>query len=499
MRTTHKRLFSFEKVTRRVEITILSDTKLFIMKKLLLSALSALFLSFSSAGQTTLFQDDFESGNSNWSFNGSGDNAWIVNNTYFGGGFVTDTPNQPGGNTNYMHIMSGLGCSFLNACNANFDTGSASLQNADLATGVDASAASSVSLEFWYLCMGAAGTSYGTAHVSVDGGATWALVGTYAGVSSWTQETIDLSAQAAGQSDVRVRFQWTNGGSGLDPAFAVDDVTISAMMGGGGSNAISTTNDVSPAAWCEGTTTSVTVNFTATGTYTAGNVYTAEISDATGSFASPTAIGNLSSTVSGVLTIPCTVPGTLPAGTGYRIRVLSTNPSVTGSDNGADLVISSAPTVTQDPFTQVCVYDQLFALTGGAPAGGTYTGPGVVAGAFDPGTAGVGTHTIVYTYTDGTGCSNTAQQALVVDACASIAIKESNKMAVYPNPTKGELVVSGSNQYDELLVFDIYNRLLVKFYKSSSNRYDLSVLPRGVFIVKIRNANKEESFRVLKL
>ena len=484
---------------RRVEITILSDTKLFIMKKLLLSALSALFLSFTSLGQTTLFQDDFESGNSNWSFNGSGDNAWIVNNTYFGGGFVTDTPNQPGGNTNYMHIMSGLGCSFLNACNANFDTGSASLQNADLAAGVDASLASSVSLEFWYLCAGAAGTSYGTVHVSIDGGTTWTNVGTYAGVSNWTQETIDISLIAAGQPNVLIRFQWQNGGAGNDPAFAVDDVVIAAMMGGGGSNAISTTNDVAPDAWCEGTTTSLTVNFTATGAYMNGNVFTAEISDANGSFLSPTAIGSLSSAASGAQTISCTTPGTLLAGAGYRIRVLSTNPSVTGTDNGADLLISAPPTVTQDPFGQYCVYDPLFALTGGLPTGGIYSGPGVVAGAFDPGTAGVGTHTIVYTYTDVMGCSNTTQQALVVDACASIAIKESNKMAVYPNPTKGELVVSGSNQYDELLVFDIFNRLLVKFYKSSSNRYDLSVLPRGVFIVKIRNASKEESFRVLKL
>ncbi|MFZ9029120.1 MAG: T9SS type A sorting domain-containing protein [Crocinitomicaceae bacterium] len=467
------------------------------MKKLLLSALGAALFSFTSFGQTTLFQDDFESGTSNWSFNGSGDNAWIVNNVYSGGGFVTDTPNQPGGNTNYMHIMSGLGCSFLNACNANFDTGSASLQNADLATGVDASGASSVSLEFWYLCAGSTGVSYGSVYVSVDGGTTWNNVATYSNVSVWTQETLDITSIAAGQSNVIVRFQWQNGGGGNDPAFAVDDVVIAAMMGGGGSNAISTTNDVSPAAWCEGTTSSVTVNFTATGTYTAGNVYTAEISDATGSFAAPTAIGNLSSTASGALTIPCTVPGTLPAGTGYRIRVLSTNPSVTGSDNGTDLVISTAPAVTQDPFTQVCVYDQLFALTGGTPAGGTYTGPGVVAGAFDPATAGIGTHTIVYTYTDGTGCSNTAQQALVVDACASISEEETEELTMYPNPTSGQLNISGGD-YDHLSVMDLSGRKVFESKKLASNKYDLSDVPTGVYLVKVISDKTEKTFRLIK-
>ncbi len=465
------------------------------MKKLLLSALGAALLNFTSFGQTILFQDDFESGTSNWSFNGSGDNAWIVNNVYSGGGFVTDTPNQPGGNTNYMHIMSGLGCSFLNACNANFDTGSASLQNADMSAGLNALSASSVFVEFWYLCAGAAGTSYGSAHVSVDGGLTWTNVATYSGVTSWTQETLDISAIAAGQSDVRVRFQWQNGGAGNDPAFAVDDVVVSAMMGG--SNSISTTNDVSPAAWCEGVTTSITVNFTSTGTYTTGNVYTAEISDALGSFATPTAIGSLSSTASGALTIPCTVPGTLPAGAGYRIRVLSTNPSVTGSDNGTDLVISSSPVVTQDPFTQVCVYDQLFALTGGTPAGGTYTGPGVVAGAFDPGTAGVGTHTIVYTYTDGTGCSNTAQQALVVDACASISEEEIDELLIYPNPTSGQLNISGGD-YDHLSVMDLSGRKVFESKKLTSNNYDLADIPTGVYLVKVISDKTEKTFRLIK-
>ncbi|MFZ4707518.1 MAG: hypothetical protein ACOYMF_16080, partial [Bacteroidales bacterium] len=47
-----------------------------------------------------------------------------------------------------------------------------------------------------------------------------------------------------------------------------------------------------------------------------------------------------------------------------------------------------------------------FALTGGSPTGGVYSGPGVAGGTFTPATAGVGTHTITYTFTDGNGCSN---------------------------------------------------------------------------------------------
>jgi hypothetical protein len=76
---------------------------------------------------------------------------------------------------------------------------------------------------------------------------------------------------------------------------------------------------------------SVSVPFTVTGAFPAGNIFTAQLSDANGSFSSPTSIGTLSGTGSGAIT------GTIPsvaAGTGYRIRVVSSNPVVSGSDNG---------------------------------------------------------------------------------------------------------------------------------------------------------------------
>ena len=48
--------------------------------------------------------------------------------------------------------------------------------------------------------------------------------------------------------------------------------------------------------------------------------------------------------------------------------------------------------------------------------GGTYSGTGVTGVNFSPATAGVGTHTITYTYTDGNSCENTATTNIVVNA-----------------------------------------------------------------------------------
>jgi hypothetical protein len=84
-------------------------------------------------------------------------------------------------------------------------------------------------------------------------------------------------------------------------------------------------------------TASVSVPFTLTGTMNAGNIVTAQLSNANGSFASPTNIGTLPTTTSG--TIPATIPANLPTGSGYRIRVISSNYALTASDNGVNLQI----------------------------------------------------------------------------------------------------------------------------------------------------------------
>lgn len=50
----------------------------------------------------------------------------------------------------------------------------------------------------------------------------------------------------------------------------------------------------------------------------------------------------------------------------------------------------------------VCSGDAPFELTGGAPAGGTYTGTGVTGSTFDPSSANIGVNEITYSYTSGT-------------------------------------------------------------------------------------------------
>jgi type IX secretion system substrate protein len=80
-------------------------------------------------------------------------------------------------------------------------------------------------------------------------------------------------------------------------------------------------------------------------------------------------------------------------------------------------VVTNPPVVTLSlTTTDACVDDASFALSGGSPVSGDYSGNGVSANMFDPSIVGVGTHTITYAYTDGGGCVNSATEELVVHA-----------------------------------------------------------------------------------
>jgi len=105
---------------------------------------------------------------------------------------------------------------------------------------------------------------------------------------------------------------------------------------------------------------------------------------------------------------------------------------------------------------------EAIALTGW-PAGGTFSGPGVVFSAFNPSIAGPGNHTITYTVNDEFGCSFSIQQNIFVFTITfnfvnytlgTISPKISNEINI-------ELEVPEPNQYT-FQVFNMNGQLLAQ-------------------------------------
>jgi gliding motility-associated-like protein len=88
-----------------------------------------------------------------------------------------------------------------------------------------------------------------------------------------------------------------------------------------------------------------------------------------------------------------------------------------GCSNSASTIVNvhGNPVVTLDTTYTICIYDSPVTLTGGFPATGTYSGPGISANVFTTDTVGAGTYNVVYTYTDANGCVNSDQTQMIVN------------------------------------------------------------------------------------
>lgn len=205
-------------------------------------------------------------------------------------------------------------------------------------------------------------------------GVTWSILANMpktltgcGGQGLWTSYSVVLPASANNNPNVKIGFGWINNddGIGTDPSFAVDDITASTPVGGS-----LVTDPIAILNYCSCATLNVSYNSTAP--ILAGNIFTAQLSDPSGNFASPVSIGTLvGNAMAG--TIACTIPCNTPNGTGYRIRVVSTNPVLIGSDNGANITINTTPTVVINQVTVNCV-DTLTAIATGGAIGGPANG-----------------------------------------------------------------------------------------------------------------------------
>ena len=182
------------------------------------------------------------------------------------------------------------------------------------------------------------GTSARSIQVWVNG----AQIGTTITVSP-TSDVIANYSQAINISGSVVLELRTSG-----TQIKIDDISWTSYTAS--SNTITTNTALTGSPYCVSGSTgaSVSVPFTSVGTFNAGNVYTAQLSNAAGSFASPVSIGTVTSTLNSG-TISATIPAGTAAGTGYRIRVVSNNPVVNGSDNTVNLTVRNAIAITAQP------------------------------------------------------------------------------------------------------------------------------------------------------
>lgn len=161
------------------------------------------------------------------------------------------------------------------------------------------------------------------------------------GVAESSSTPVGSSMQLIGIGSNYGAFTWESVGNTASMGVLNTGQTISPC----GSNTITTVAVSTPPFTVDCTAPSTdagSVTFTSTGTYNAGNEYTVQLSDASGSFSSPINIGLLISTANSGL-INFTIPSAISTGTGYLIRIISSDPFTIGSSSSSFSITQNTP------------------------------------------------------------------------------------------------------------------------------------------------------------
>ncbi|MCF8367390.1 MAG: T9SS type A sorting domain-containing protein [Bacteroidales bacterium] len=153
------------------------------------------------------------------------------------------------------------------------------------------------------------------------------------------------------------------------------------------------------------------------------------------------------------------------------------------------------PNVTLTVPGYVSISTPPFELTGGSPAGGDYSGPGVSNGMFDPAAAGLGEHSISYEYTDVNFCSNSASAILTVTEFTDInELADKSELYVYPNPNNGLFSVKVNLEtgfIGDLKIINMIGKQVFELnnYQVEQNNIlelDLTYLPSGIYFLNFK-------------
>ena len=72
---------------------------------------------------------------------------------------------------------------------------------------------------------------------------------------------------------------------------------------------------------------------------------------------------------------------------------------------------------------------------------------------FNPGTAGLGSWTAAYSYTDSNGCSDTSMVTIAVNACTGVMENTlANATIVFPNPNNGTFTLLVNSDENAMLI-----------------------------------------------
>ena len=258
-----------------------------------------------------------------------------------------------------------------------------------------------------------------------------------------------------------------------------------------------TTDSILQLSTCAGG--SVIVPWTVTGgNFAFNNIFKAELSDAFGSFANPTPMGQVTWFTSGFML--ATIPQNVTLSFFYKIRIIATNPIDTAAPCPNSLIITQIPQLNQiialPPSNYICPGDTVTLVslqlatsyswsTGDTTATIQITQPGIYS----------------VTTVDFLLCEATTSDTIWLSCTGITEYTLNNLLQLYPNPAKDYFTIKMNTDEKMNLNLKLYNVLGEEVYRTemqTSNmqekRIDVTALNAGIYFLHAES----EGARIIK-
>jgi hypothetical protein len=170
--------------------------------------------------------------------------------------------------------------------------------------------------------------------------------------------------------------------------------------------------------------------------------------------------------------------------------------------------LASTPPVITGLASSYTISSLAVPLTG-SPSSGLFFGQGMVDTTFVPSAAGLGTHTIMYTYVDANGCIGTVGTCvdvmLDVGTGSGAQLSDHSGPEVYPNPGSGlyTLKLHGMSGVCTIDVTDtrgrsVHSATVQVMGTKSMHNIDLSHCANGVYTITVQSANATQTQKLVK-
>jgi hypothetical protein len=170
----------------------------------------------------------------------------------------------------------------------------------------------------------------------------------------------------------------------------------------------------------------------------------------------------------------------------YPVNYSYTDGNGCSGNASSTITVLASPTVTLAPLDNVCIENGSVTLTEGTPSGGVFSGSNVAGTTFNTVGAGVGNHTVTYSYTASNGCSSAASQTITVEECLSLSEIIDFSISIAPNPTSEMLYITFDGTAEvSYTMYTEDGRLVVSNTQLSSNGTELNVrnFAAGIYFI----------------